>query len=66
MDMVSYNMGITTLPQSSVNVINVSHKGIKVLLLINQQVHWQVGVAWSKEGYISHARRTWIIFLKIT
>jgi DNA-binding transcriptional LysR family regulator len=64
LEMVSYNMGITILPQSSVNEINVSHKGINVLPLIDQQIHWQVGIAWRKEGYISHAARTWIQFLK--
>ena len=63
-EMVSSNMGISILPQSNLTELYVSHMGIKVLPLINQKVHWQIGIAWRKDGYISYATREWIQFLK--
>lgn len=64
LELVSFNMGITILPQSSINEITVRNKGIKVLPLIDQQVHWQIGIAWRKRSYISLATKTWINFVK--
>jgi DNA-binding transcriptional LysR family regulator len=64
LEMVSCNLGISILPQSNLTELNVAHKGIKVLPIIDQEVHWQIGIAWRKEGYISYATRVWIQFLK--
>ncbi|MCQ6279286.1 LysR family transcriptional regulator [Bacillus sp. EB600] len=64
LEMVSCNLGISILPQSNLTELNVAHKGIKVLPIIDQEVHWQIGIAWRKEGYISYAARVWIQFLK--
>ncbi|MCG7343954.1 LysR family transcriptional regulator [Sporosarcina sp. ACRSL] len=63
-EMVSSNMGISILPQSDVTELKVSHLGIKVLPLIDQEVHWQIGIVWQKNGYISYATRAWIQFLQ--
>ncbi|MDW0116345.1 LysR family transcriptional regulator [Sporosarcina thermotolerans] len=63
-EMVSSNMGISILPQSDVTELKVSHLGIKVLPLIDQEVHWQIGIVWQKDGYTSYATRAWIQFLK--
>ncbi|EKN63849.1 LysR family transcriptional regulator [Neobacillus bataviensis LMG 21833] len=56
-------MGISILPQSNTAELNVAHKGIKVLPIINQEVHWRIGIIWRKDGYISYATREWIQFL---
>ncbi len=64
LEMVSCNMGISILPQSNVTNLNVAHLGIKVLPIVNQEVHWQLGIVWRKEGYLSYATRVWIQFLK--
>jgi DNA-binding transcriptional LysR family regulator len=64
LEMVSCNMGISILPQSNLTELNVAHKGIKVLPFKDQQVHWQIGIVWKKEGYMSNATRVWIQFLK--
>jgi DNA-binding transcriptional LysR family regulator len=64
LEMVSCNMGISILPQSNLTKLNVAHKGIKVLPIIDQEVHWQIGIVWKKNGYISYATRVWIQFLK--
>lgn len=63
-EMVSCDMGISILPQSHLTELNVAHKGIKVLPIIDQEVHWQIGIVWRKDGYISYATRLWIQFLK--
>ena len=37
--------------------------GINVLPLIDHQTdHWEIGIGWKKDGYVSHA--TWIQFLQ--
>jgi DNA-binding transcriptional LysR family regulator len=64
LEMVSNNIGISILPQSNTTELNVAHKGIKVLPIINQEVHWQIGIVWRQGGYISYATREWIRFLK--
>ena len=64
LEMVSCNMGISILPQSNKTELNVAHKGIKVLPIINQEVHWQIGIVWRKDGYLSYATKEWIEFLK--
>jgi DNA-binding transcriptional LysR family regulator len=64
LEMVSCNMGISILPQSNTTPLSVAHKGIKVLPMIDQEVHWQIGIVWRKDGYISYATREWIQFLK--
>ncbi len=64
LEMVSCNMGISILPQSNVTNLNVDHLGIKVLPIVNQEVHWQLGIVWRKDGYLSYATRVWIQFLK--
>ncbi|MFJ8064745.1 LysR family transcriptional regulator [Psychrobacillus sp. NPDC096426] len=63
-EMVSRNMGIAILPESELNKLKVAHMGINVLPFIDEIIHWQIGIAWKKDGYISHAARTWIQFLK--
>ncbi|MEH7414397.1 LysR family transcriptional regulator [Neobacillus drentensis] len=64
LEMVASNLGISILPQSNLTQLDVAHKGINVLPIIDPEVHWQIGIAWRKEGYISYATREWIQFLK--
>ncbi|MGE7767302.1 LysR substrate-binding domain-containing protein [Peribacillus sp. NPDC096540] len=59
----STNQGITILPQSDLEEIDVSEGKIKVIPLI-PHINWQVGIAWKKDSYISYATRTWIDFIK--
>ncbi|MBK5461978.1 LysR family transcriptional regulator [Peribacillus sp. TH27] len=63
MEMVSFNQGITILPQSDLKEIDVSEGKIKVIPLI-PHINWQIGIAWKKDSYISYATRTWIDFIK--
>ncbi|MGY3312830.1 DNA-binding transcriptional LysR family regulator [Peribacillus simplex] len=63
MEMVSFNQGITILPQSDLEQIDVSEGKIKVIHL-NPRINWQIGIAWKKDSYLSYATRTWIDFIK--
>ncbi|MBT2668544.1 LysR family transcriptional regulator [Bacillus sp. ISL-4] len=63
MEMVSFNQGITILPQSDLEQIDVSEGKIKVIHL-NPSINWQIGIAWKKDSYLSYATRTWIDFIK--
>ncbi|WP_026573052.1 LysR family transcriptional regulator [Bacillus sp. UNC438CL73TsuS30] len=63
MDMVAFNHGIAILPQRYQKEIDKSERGVKIIPLMNPQVKWQVGIAWKKGSYISHATKTWLEFL---
>ncbi|MCM3571082.1 LysR family transcriptional regulator [Neobacillus mesonae] len=64
LELVSFNLGIAILPQSTLTKILVKQKGINVLPLIDPVVHWEIGIAWPKESYVSLAARKWIGFLQ--
>ncbi|WP_285767277.1 LysR family transcriptional regulator [Peribacillus sp. SI8-4] len=63
MEMVSFNQGITVLPKSDLEEMDISNEEIVTLPLI-PHIKWQVGIAWKKDSYISYATRTWIEFIK--
>ncbi|WP_428910963.1 LysR family transcriptional regulator [Niallia sp. Krafla_26] len=64
LELVSSNLGVSILPQSNLTKLNLAHKGIKVIPIVDQEVHWQIGIAWRKDGYLSYATREWIQFCK--
>jgi DNA-binding transcriptional LysR family regulator len=64
LELVSFDLGIAILPQSSLTKIMVKHKGINVLPLIDPVVNWEIGIGWRKDSYLSFATRKWISFLK--
>ena len=39
-------------------------KGINVIPLVAPEVHWEIGIGWQKDGYLSLATRKWIEFLQ--
>lgn len=64
LELVSFNLGITVLPQSTLTKIMVKHKGINVIPLSAPEVKWEIGIGWQKQGYLSLATRKWIEFLQ--
>ena len=64
LELLSFNMGIAILPESTLTKISVEHKGIEVVPIVAPQVIWKIGIAWKKESYLSLATRKWIEFLQ--
>lgn len=64
LELVSFNLGIAVLPQSTLTPIMVKHKGINVIPLGSPEVHWEIGIGWHKGGYVSLATQKWIGFLQ--
>ena len=64
LELVSFNLGIAVLPQSTLTPIMVKHKGINVIPLDSPEVQWEIGIGWQKEGYVSLATQKWIQFLQ--
>ncbi|WP_084544103.1 LysR family transcriptional regulator [Paenisporosarcina indica] len=64
LELVSFNLGIAVLPQSTLTKIIVKHKGIEVVPLEAPEVFWEIGIGWQKNGYVSLATRKWIDFLQ--
>ena len=64
LELVSFNLGIAILPQSTLTKIMVKHKGINVLPLVDPEVTWEIGIGWKKDSYVSLPTQKWISFLK--
>lgn len=63
MEMVNKELGITILPQSEQQQLDIGNRNICVIPF-ETPVPWEIGIGWRKKGYQSYATKTWIDFLK--
>ncbi|MGV3466874.1 MAG: cidABC operon transcriptional activator CidR [Heyndrickxia sp.] len=60
-EMVSWNLGVSLLPESLCHNLEKKVKSIKV---VNPTISWNLGIIWGKNQYLSFAAREWLDFIK--
>ncbi|MBS4174900.1 LysR family transcriptional regulator [Bacillus sp. FJAT-49736] len=60
-EMVSWNLGVSLLPESLCPHLSTKVRSIKV---VNPSISWNLGIIWGKHQYLSFAAREWLSFTK--
>jgi DNA-binding transcriptional LysR family regulator len=60
-EMVSWNLGISLLPESLCHNLKKQVKSVKV---VNPSISWNLGIIWGKHKYLSFAAKKWLEFTK--
>ncbi|BBH21734.1 putative HTH-type transcriptional regulator YwbI [Paenibacillus baekrokdamisoli] len=61
-EMVIANLGISLLPETITAKLDPTR--ICIIPEIEPAVHWNLGIIWAKNKYLSHAARGWIEFVR--
>jgi len=59
-EMVAINFGIALLPRTVCQ--DLDQKRIKILSITEPMIHWELGVIWKKDRYLSFAAKEWLTF----
>lgn len=59
-ELVSAGQGVSLLPETVCSKFD-SEK-VRVIRDIEPDIHWDLGIIWKKDGYVSHAAKGWIEF----
>ena len=59
-EMVAINFGIALLPK--IICQDLDPERIKIIPIAEPMIHWQLGVIWKKDRYLSFAAREWLNF----
>lgn len=60
-EMVAINFGIALLPRTICMSLNPER--IKMIPIAEPMIHWQLGIIWRKDRYLSYATKEWIKFV---
>lgn len=60
-EMVAAGIGISLLPETVCGKLDP--RQIAVIRKTRPQIHWNLGLIWRKDGYLSHAARGWVNFV---
>ena len=60
-EMVAINFGIALLPK--VICQDLDPERIKIIPIAEPMIHWQLGVIWKKDRYLSFAAKEWLSFV---
>jgi len=59
-EMVAINFGIALLPKTICQDLDSTR--IKIIPLAEPMIHWELGIIWKKDRYLSFAAKEWIKF----
>lgn len=59
-EMVAINFGIALLPKTICK--DLDPERIKILSIAEPMIHWELGVIWKKDRYLSFAAKEWLTF----
>jgi len=59
-EMVAINFGIAFLPR--IICQDLDRKRVKIISVAEPMIHWQLGVIWKKDRYLSFAAKEWLTF----
>jgi len=59
-EMVAINLGVALLPQCICN--DLDPERIKIIAIAEPMIHWQLGVIWKKDRYLSFAAKEWLTY----
>lgn len=60
-EMVSWNLGVSLLPESLCNQLS---KNVKAISITNPSIRWELAIIWNKNQYHSFAAKEWLEFTK--
>ena len=61
-ELVCANQGISLLPETICAKFDT--RKVRVIGNVEPGLHWNLGIIWKKDGYLSHAAKGWIEFAK--
>lgn len=60
-EMVSWNLGVSLLPESICRHLS---KNVKAISIKNPSIRWELAIIWNKNQYLSYAAKEWLQFTK--
>lgn len=60
-EMVSWNLGVSLLPESICQHLG---KNVKAITVTNPSIRWELAIIWNKNQYLSFAAKEWLQFTK--
>jgi len=60
-EMVAINFGVALLPKVICQDLDPTR--IKIISIAEPMIHWQLGVIWKKDRYLSFAAKEWLTFV---
>ncbi len=61
-EMAAAGLGIGLLPDTVCRKLDPSR--VKVIAATDPKIHWNLALIWRKDGYLSHAARGWVDFVR--
>ncbi|MCU6709176.1 LysR family transcriptional regulator [Paenibacillus sp. J5C_2022] len=61
-ELICANQGISLLPETICAKFDTQK--VRVLNGVEPSIHWNLGIVWKKDGYLSHAARGWVEYVK--
>lgn len=60
-EMVSWNLGVSLLPESICQHLG---ENVKAITVTNPSIRWELAIIWNKNQYLSFAAKEWLQFTK--
>lgn len=60
-EMVSWNLGVSLLPES---ICKNLQKKVVAIKVVNPSIRWELAIIWNKNDYLSYAAKEWLEFTK--